>query len=109
MTTAIRDVAAAVDADENSATVSVTVEHELEIDGLFDQRGRLRLWEDASGWSGLLREVDGFYRVNYSAQRGEFIEKKPLSLDEVRVALARHVRDPEAGGVGRFERGCSPP
>lgn len=105
----VEDVAAAVDFDQNRATVSVTQRRTVEVADLFDEAGELRLWQDSQGWSGLLREEGEFFRVNYHARSGEFIEKNPLSEDDVRVAIARHVRDPEAGGVGNFVRRCSPP
>lgn len=109
MSADVEEVAAAVDVEANEATVSVTQRRTLEVANLFDGDGALRFWEDAQGWSGLLREGDRFYRVNYLASREEFITKREISTDEVRVAIARHARDPKAGGAGNFVRGCSPP
>lgn len=109
MSTDVEDVAVAVDFDQNQASVSVTQRRTVEVANLFDEAGELRLWQDSQGWSGLLRVEGVFFRVNYHAGSGEFIERTALSEDEVRVAIARHVRDPDAGGVGNFVRRCSPP
>lgn len=109
MTEAVQGSSAAVDPAENRASVTVTIEHRYEIEDLFGPNGELRLWQDSHGWSGLLHEDGAFYRVNYHERGDEFVAKEPLSLDEVRVAIARHVADPDAGGLGKFVRGCSPP
>ena len=109
VTTAVQSVSTAVDAEEDRASITVVVEHSFEIEELFGRSGELRLWQDSQGWSGLLRDDGEFYRVNYHASEEEFLTKEPCSLDDVRLALAKHIDDEAAGKAGEFVRGCSPP
>lgn len=106
------DVSVDLDVDDNSLRAVVTERRELEIDDLF-RDGELRLWEDADGWSGYVREEidDGtvYYRVNTFHDREGWVDRVICGEQAVREAVRQHIRDPLAGEAGRFRRGCSPP
>ncbi|MFB6103016.1 MAG: hypothetical protein ABEJ73_10670 [Haloplanus sp.] len=106
------DVRVDLDADDNTLRAVVTKRHELEVDDLFVD-GELRLWEDAAGWSGYVREeIDDaviYHRVNTRFDEDRWIDRVVVGEQAVREAVRQHIRDPLAGGAGTFRRGCSPP
>ena len=105
------DVDVMVDLEGDSARAVVTERRELEIDDLFVD-GELRLWNGPVGWNGFVRtgsEDDPVYRYVNTRHDGEWHEELRVGEQAVRDAIRRHIKDPDAGGVGNFVRGCSPP
>jgi hypothetical protein len=102
------EVEARVDLDENAATVT----RRREIGELFDDNGELRLWVNDDGWQGYRREekTDGvvYYFVDTARQLDDWTREVRVGEDAVRAAVVAHIADRDAGGVGRFERGCRP-
>lgn len=109
-----RDVDVDLDEDANAAVATIVERRELELDELF-QDGELRLWEDASGWNGFIREEEDDDVVYYSVNRLEegheskWLRKLRVGEQAVRDGIQRHIKDPAAGEAGRFVRRCSPP
>lgn len=100
-----------VDLEGNHATA--TLRAELSIDDLFDDQGELRLWEDDTGWNGYTIEQDGdgevaYYYVN-TVHGDEWTSKVRVGEQAVTEAIKSHIEDPRAGGVGAFQRRCTPP
>ncbi len=123
-----RSVDCEIHPEDNEATV--TVSREISVEDLFNDDGELRLWEDYAGWNGYFRDDDGLWEVNCQSENDEFLterddlgprkvrpsddddrflKKEPADAEAVAEAVADHVDDPEAGGVGVFARRCSPP
>jgi hypothetical protein len=106
------DVRVDLDADDNRLRAVVTRRRELEVDDLFVD-DELRLWEDAEGWNGFVREQDGgdtvYYAVNTYHHEDAWIRRLRVGEQAVRESVRQHIRDPLAGGAGTFRRGCSPP
>jgi len=106
----ITDVELAGDDD----AVAVRITQQFQIPQLFNANGELRLWEDDAGWSGYLRrEADGepaYYEVNtrHDYAASEWIFKMRVNEGDVRDAIREHIRDPQAGGVGNFQRRSTP-
>lgn len=102
------DVKARVDLEENAATVT----QRREIGELFDERDELRLWADDDGWQGYRREErsDGvaYYFVDTGRAPDDWTCQVRVGESAVRDAVVAHIANPDAGGVGRFERGCRP-
>ena len=90
------DVSVDLDANRAEGTVSFA------IDSLFVD-GELRLWETPDGWEGYVLEDDDYFYVNT-------VQGRQLRVGEqaVRDAIEAHIENPDAGGVGRFERRCAP-
>lgn len=100
-----------LDAEANAATITVTEQRHLEIEGLFDENGELRLWEDSRGWEGYTREVIedeiAFYYVDTHHEPGDWLRKVRVGEGAVRDAVRAHIADPEAGEIGQFERSAT--
>jgi hypothetical protein len=99
-----RELDVDVDLEKNVATVT----EEISIEDLFVD-GELRLWEDEDGWSGFLVEDESYYHVNTFHDADDWISKLRVGEQAVQNAVEEHIEDPQAGGAGRFVRGCSPP
>lgn len=104
-----RSVDLEVDLEENAATGVIVERREVSVDELFDQNGELRLWQDDVGWSGYVLEDGTFYRVNTRFDEDCWLNKFVVGEQAVRDAVAKHIADKHAGGVGQFQRRCSPP
>jgi len=106
-----RRTSVGVDLENNSATVEVAFirQERREVADLFDDDGQLRLWEDDTGWSGFLLEDGQFYSVNTLRHSKDTVEMRRVPPSEVCNGVREHIKDPKAGGSGRFVRGCSPP
>lgn len=102
------EVEARVDLDENAATVT----RRREVGELFDENGELRLWADDEGWQGYRREERGddvaYYFVDTARTPDDWTREVRVGEGAVRAAVVAHIANPDAGGVGRFERGCRP-
>jgi hypothetical protein len=102
------EVEAWVDLDENAATIT----RRREIGELFDANGELRLWADSDGWQGYRREQESdgvvYYFVDTARMQEDWTREVRVGEDAVRAAVVAHIADRDAGGVGRFGRGCSP-
>ncbi len=66
------------------------------------------LWETDDGWEGYRMEDGAYYYVNTTRDEADWLLKIRVGPQAVRDAIEGHIQDPDAGGIGRFERGCSP-
>jgi len=90
--------------------VSVQIVEEFNYSGIFNDDGELRLWQDNAGWSGYEVDDDGqVYRVNFNRLEDGYAEHVEVTVDDLRESIEDHVKDPVAGGAGRFAIECSPP
>lgn len=101
------DVELDVDLENNALEATVTLTEEISIQDLFVD-GELRLWEDEAGWDGYLLEDGAYYAVNTRHDSDDWTSKMRVGERAVRLAIQQHIEDPDAGGPGRFVRGCQP-
>jgi hypothetical protein len=86
-----------------------TVDREVNLADLFGPDGRLVLFSDTTGWSGIVYEDGQLYQVNKRHHDDEPISKEPITRAKLRERIESHIADPHAGGVGTFATGASPP
>ena len=111
-TEAETDVESSVDLARDTVVVTTTETRTQTVEDLFDGTdGRLVLWEDGFGWSGLEYEDGEFYSCNYirDGEDSRYLEREPVSEARVREKIEKHIEDPHAGGAGQFVARCSPP
>lgn len=94
-----------VDLDGNALEGRITLTEEISIPDLFVD-GELRLWEDDRGWQGYALEDGAFYSVDTRCEEHDWTRKIRVGERAVRLAIEEHLRDPAAGGPGRFVRGA---
>jgi hypothetical protein len=80
---------------------------------------RLQLWSDGAGWNGYERRDGEFYHVNVLTEttvsddqvvvESTYIHEEQVPPEDVAESVRDHVLDRQAGAVGTFVRGCSPP
>lgn len=93
-----------IDLESNRATASLS----LDVDELFDENGELRLWDDGQDWSGYVHEDGSYYAVDTRRDEDDWTRRVRVGQRAVRLAVEEHLKDPAAGGPGRFVRGARP-